>query len=84
MLLKHFYKLRDGIDQPSPAFANHMTLLDKQDRLMSNPQASEALQGSASDLAGVANAALSLQRASILFAASLGTFIGASLLLASI
>jgi hypothetical protein len=51
---------------------------------MNHPQASEPLQGTAPDPTGITNTGPSLQRASILFAASLGSFIGASLLLASI
>jgi hypothetical protein len=51
---------------------------------MNHPQASESLQGAASDPTGLTNTGPSFQRASILFATSLGSFIGASLLLASI
>jgi hypothetical protein len=51
-----------------------------------NPnQASEAVQGTALDPTGAAtNTGPSLQRASILFVASVSSLIGASLLLASI
>ena len=51
---------------------------------MAHPHTPETLQGSDSDLTGVADANLSFQRASVLFVASLGSFIGASLLLASL
>ena len=52
---------------------------------MNHPQASEVVQGTGSDPTGIAtNTGPSLQRASILFVASVSSFIGASLLLASI
>ena len=44
----------------------------------------EAIPDNASDPTHLPNTAPSLQRASILFVASVGSFIGASLLLASI
>jgi hypothetical protein len=51
---------------------------------MNHNQASEAVPGTALDPLGItANTGPSLQRASILFVASVGSFIGASLLLAS-
>jgi hypothetical protein len=84
MLLKHFYKVCDGRNQQSHTFANHMTGIDNQDRLMSTPQASKNLQEAASDPVGEASTGSSLQRASVLFVASVSSFIGASLLLASI
>ena len=52
---------------------------------MSHNQALEAIQGTALDLKSTStNTGPSLQRASILFVASVSSFIGASLLLASI
>jgi hypothetical protein len=52
---------------------------------MNHNEASDAIQGTTLDPAGAAtNAGPSLQRASILFVASVSSFIGASLLLASI
>jgi hypothetical protein len=51
---------------------------------MNATQHSEAVQGLISDPPHPTNTGLSLQRASILFAASVSSFIGASLLLASI
>jgi hypothetical protein len=50
---------------------------------MSSVRHPEAEQTTASNLSHLANTGPSLQRAAILFAASLGSFIGASLLLAS-
>ncbi len=44
----------------------------------------EAVQGIASDARHLTNAGPSLQRAALLFVTSLGSFIGAALLLASI
>jgi hypothetical protein len=81
MIPKHFYTLCDGIVQQPPAFACHMTWLNKQDRPMSTPQASEKPQVAASNLAGGTSTGPSLQRASVLFVASVSSFIGASLLL---
>jgi hypothetical protein len=52
---------------------------------MNDNQASESIQGTILDPSGAAtNTGPSLQRASILFVASVSSFIGASLLLASI
>ena len=52
---------------------------------MNHNQVSAAIQGTVLDPAGTAtNTGPSLQRASILFVASVSSFIGASLLLASI
>ena len=52
---------------------------------MNHNQASEAVLGTALDTTGITtNTGPSLQRASILFVASVSSFIGASLLLASI
>jgi hypothetical protein len=52
---------------------------------MNHNQASGAVQGTALDPTGITtNTGPSLQRASILFVASIGSLIGASLLLASI
>jgi hypothetical protein len=51
---------------------------------MAHPQTSETLQGKASGPTGVTNAHPSFKRASALFVASFGSFIGASLLLASL
>ena len=85
LLLKYFVKLRDGIDQQPPAFDEQASSIPKQDRIMNHPQASGAVQGAASDTTGITtNTGPSLQRASILFVASVGSFIGASLWLASI
>jgi len=61
-----------------------MALTDKQEWLMAHPQTSETLQGNASGPMGVINAHPSFKRASVLFVASFGSFIGASLLLASL
>jgi hypothetical protein len=81
---KYFDKFRDGIDPRQPPFNNHMALTDKQEWLMARPQTSETLQGKASGPTGVTNANPSFKRASALFVASFGSFIGASLLLASL
>ena len=51
---------------------------------MAHPQTSETLQGNASGPTGVTNANPSFKRVSVLFVASFGSFIGASLLLASL
>jgi hypothetical protein len=51
---------------------------------VAHPHTPETLQCSDSDLTGATNADPSFQRASVLFVASLGSFIGASLLLASL
>jgi hypothetical protein len=58
-----------------------MSSTEKQDRLMNNTQPLEAAQGIATHPTSTGP---SLQRASIIFVASVGSFIGASLLLASI
>jgi hypothetical protein len=79
---KHSDKFRDEIDPHLPPFSEHMALTDKQEWLMAHPQTSETLQGKASGPTGAANAP-SIKRASALFVASLSSFIGASLLLAS-
>ena len=50
---------------------------------MADPQITDALQGKASDPRDITNAYPSFKLASALFVASLGSFIGASLLLAS-
>jgi hypothetical protein len=84
-LTKYFYSLRAGIKQHLRTFNKHETSNQKRDRLMNDNQASESIQGTTLDPAGAAtNAGPSLQRASILFVASVSSFIGASLLLASI
>lgn len=51
---------------------------------MSNPEAPEVPQNAALDLVRGTREGPSLQRASVLFVVSIGSFIGASLLLASI
>ena len=51
---------------------------------MADPHTSKTVHGKVSDPTGVTNADPSFQRASFLFVASLGSFIGASLLLASL
>ncbi|GEO16355.1 hypothetical protein [Microvirga aerophila] len=51
---------------------------------MNHPQASAPLQGAALNPTGPTNLGPSLLRASILIVTSLGSFIGASLLLASL
>ena len=51
---------------------------------MQHLQASGPLQDTTLDLTSLTNTGPSLQRAAILFAASVSSFIGASLLLASI
>jgi hypothetical protein len=55
-----------------------------QDRLVNRDQASRTLGGAAPDPTNLSNTGPSLQRASLLFVASVSSFIGASLLLASI
>jgi hypothetical protein len=51
---------------------------------MNHPQTSDPLQGTALKRTDPTDTGPSLQRASILFVTSLGSFIGASLLLASL
>jgi hypothetical protein len=51
---------------------------------MADPHTSETVHGKVSYPTGVTNSDPSFQRASFLFVASLGSFIGASLLLASL
>lgn len=51
---------------------------------MAYPQTPKTLRGKASDPADVTDGDLSFKRASVLFVASLGSFVGASLLLASL
>jgi hypothetical protein len=51
---------------------------------MSSPKHSEALEGLASDPPQITNTGPPLRRASIPFVASLGSFVGASLLLTGI
>jgi hypothetical protein len=51
---------------------------------MKHSQAPELLQGTASDPTSPTDMGPSLQRATVLFAASVSSFIGASLLLAGI
>jgi hypothetical protein len=82
--LKHSYILRDGIDQKLPAFADQTPSSQMQEKLMTAVRRSGAAQGGNSDPMNLTNTRPSLQRASILFVASVGSFIGASLLLASI
>lgn len=84
VLSKHFYKLRDGIDQKLPAFAHQLPSAQMQEKLMNDIRHSEPVGGVAPDPLHLTNTGPSLQRASILFVASVGSFIGASLLLASI
>jgi hypothetical protein len=81
---QHSGKFCDGIDPHLPPFNEHMALTDKQEWLMAHPQTSDTLQGKASGPTGVTNANPSFKRASVLFVASFGSFIGASLLLASL
>jgi len=80
----HFYRFHPGIDQRLPPFNDHTSSTQKQDRPMTSIQISEVVRGITSDPSPPTNPRQSFQRASIIFAASLGTFIGASLLLASI
>jgi hypothetical protein len=61
-----------------------MTLANEQDRWMNDPQASSGLRNLTPEQRAISGSGPSFQRASILFAASLGSFIGASLLLASL
>jgi hypothetical protein len=61
-----------------------MTLANKQDRRMNDPQASAGLCNVSLERGAISGSGPSFQRASILFVASLGSFIGASLLLASL
>jgi hypothetical protein len=83
-LVKQIYKFREGIDQPLPPFAAHTTSIQRQDKLMNSARNSEPAEDIASDPSCPANTAPSLQRATVLFVASVGSLIGASLLLASI
>ena len=57
--------------------------IEEQDRPMINDQDSRILEGAASSI-DAGNTGSSLQRASILFVASVSSFIGTSLLLASL
>lgn len=84
MLSKHSDKLREGIDQKAPAFADQAGATQMQEKPMNAIRHAEAVPDNASDPTYPTNTAPSLQRASILFVASVGSFIGASLLLASI
>ncbi len=83
-LSTHFYKLREGIDRKLPAFAEHTPSTQMQESPMNAIRRPEAVQGIASDPRHLINTGPSLQRAALLFVASLGSFIGAALLLASI
>ena len=84
VLSEHSDKLREGIDQKVPAFADQPRSTQMQEKLMHAVRHAEPVQVVASDPTHLPNPAPSLQRASILFVASVGSFIGASLLLASI
>jgi hypothetical protein len=84
VLSTHFYKLREGIDRKLRAFADDKTSTQMQERLMNAIRRPEAVQGIASDPRVLTNTGPSLQCAALLFVASLGSFIGAALLLASI
>jgi hypothetical protein len=84
VLSKHFYKYREGIEQHLPPFLSHRTSISKQDSLMNHNQALGAVQGTTSDSLTPADRGPSLQRAAILFVASVSLFVGASLLFASL
>jgi hypothetical protein len=84
LLSTHSYKLREGIDLRLPAFADHTPSTQMQERLMDAIQRPGAVRGIASDPRDLINTGPSLQCAALLFVASLGSFIGAALLLASI
>jgi hypothetical protein len=61
-----------------------MTRANRQDKPMNNPQSSAGLRNAATEQGIISGSNPSFQRASILFVASLGSFIGASLFLASL
>ncbi|MGF9764205.1 hypothetical protein AAII07_54800 [Microvirga sp. 0TCS3.31] len=81
---KNISGFRDGIGHQPSAFDDHTSSLEKQDRSMHHLQASGPLQDTTLDLTSLTNTGPSLHRAAILFVASVSSFIGASLLLASI
>jgi hypothetical protein len=84
VLSTHSYILREGLNLRLPAFADHTPSTQMQERLMNAIRHPEAVQGIASDPRHLTNTGPSLQCAALLFVASLGSFIGAALLLASI
>jgi hypothetical protein len=84
VLSTHSYKLREGIDRKLPAFADHTSSTLMQERIMNAIRRPEAIQGIASNPREITNTGPSLQCAALLFIASLSSFIGAALLLASI
>jgi hypothetical protein len=74
----------EGVGNQPPSFGDHTSSVEKQDRSMKHSQALEPLQDIASDPTRPTDTGPSLQRATVLFAASVSSFIGASLLLARI
>ena len=84
MLPQQSDKLREGIDERLPAFADNTTSIQMQEKPMNAERQHEAVPGAASYHTPLPGKGPSLQRASILFVASMGSFIGASLLLASL